>query len=308
MKKLQVSMFVLVLAAFAGSAQAQATRTWVSGVGDDVNPCSRTAPCKTYAGAISKTAAGGIISTLDPGGFGAVTITKGMFIDGSDQIAGVLNAGTNGIVINAGVNDTVVLRNLEIHGAGTGFDGIRILQAKHVIIDNCIIQRQSSNGIEILNSTNTINVHIRNSRIANVTGQGVFIAPTGTGVARVTIQDSVVTNSASNGVDVAGANSSVSIMSSTIQSNANGVVVQPTNGTAFLESSLIAYNGTGVFSGVGGATPVIRMSGCMVVGNTTNGIAAGGIGGGSGTVVGFQSNTVVGNTGNNNVSSSVAQQ
>src|SRR3990170_5966079 len=82
------------LVAVAAPAQAQATRTWVSGVGDDVNPCSRTAPCKTYAGAISKTAAGGIISTLDPGGFGAVTITKAITIDGSEQIGSMLAAGT----------------------------------------------------------------------------------------------------------------------------------------------------------------------------------------------------------------------
>ena len=65
----------------AGSAQAQATRTWVSGVGDDANPCSRTAPCKTFAGAISKTAAGGEIDCLDPGGFGAVTVTKAITLD-----------------------------------------------------------------------------------------------------------------------------------------------------------------------------------------------------------------------------------
>src|SRR5262245_48964588 len=70
--------------AFVGTsaAYAQATRTWVSGVGDDVNPCSRTAPCKTFAGAISKTAAGGEISVLDPGGFGGVTITKSITING----------------------------------------------------------------------------------------------------------------------------------------------------------------------------------------------------------------------------------
>ena len=63
-------------------ANAQATRTWISGVGDDANPCSRTAPCKTFAGAISKTAAGGEIDVLDPGGFGAVTITKAITLDG----------------------------------------------------------------------------------------------------------------------------------------------------------------------------------------------------------------------------------
>src|SRR5436853_966367 len=78
-------------------ADAQATRTWVSGVGDDVNPCSRTAPCKTFAGAISKTAASGIINCLDPGGFGAVTITKSITIDCEETLGGLLAAGTNGV-------------------------------------------------------------------------------------------------------------------------------------------------------------------------------------------------------------------
>src|ERR1700748_3413091 len=89
-------------------ANAQATRTWVSGVGDDVNPCSRTAPCKTFAGAISKTAAGGEISTLDPGGFGTVTITKSISItnDGAGE-AGILASGTNGINVVAGPTDAV---------------------------------------------------------------------------------------------------------------------------------------------------------------------------------------------------------
>src|SRR6201992_683516 len=100
-------------------AQAQATRTWISGVGDDVNPCSRTAPCKTFAGAISKTAAGGEIDVLDPGGFGTVTITKAITIDGGGTLASILASGTNGINVNAGASDIVILRNLSINGAGT---------------------------------------------------------------------------------------------------------------------------------------------------------------------------------------------
>src|SRR5215831_17573081 len=95
------------------SANAQATRTWVSGVGDDANPCSRTAPCKTFAGAISKTAPNGEIDVLDPGGFGALTITKSIIIDGGGNLAGVLVSGTNGIVVSAGATDRVVLRNLD---------------------------------------------------------------------------------------------------------------------------------------------------------------------------------------------------
>src|SRR3712207_3107698 len=98
----------------ATSAQAQATRTWVSGVGDDVNPCSRTAPCKTFAGAISKTAAGGEINCLDPGGFGAVTITKSMTIDCRGTQGSILSAlAPTGVNVN-GTNIIVTLRNLKI--------------------------------------------------------------------------------------------------------------------------------------------------------------------------------------------------
>src|SRR5215510_5977250 len=131
-----MSRISLSLALFATSfvllmqvapAHAQATRTWVSGVGDDANPCSRTAPCKTFAGAISKTALNGEINCLDPGGFGAVTITKSITIDCHEIFASILNSGTNGINIpfdsfNAAldVRKTVRLRNLNINGADSG--------------------------------------------------------------------------------------------------------------------------------------------------------------------------------------------
>src|SRR5208282_1226924 len=116
-------------------ADAQATRTWISGVGDDVNPCSRTAPCKTWAGAISKTAAGGEIDALDPGGFGAVTITKAITLDGGGgQIASVLVAGTNGINVSAGPADVVIIRNIQINGvlqSGTpGLNGINFVSGR----------------------------------------------------------------------------------------------------------------------------------------------------------------------------------
>src|SRR6202042_1798865 len=116
------ALFVVGLA--IAPAHAQATRTWISGVGDDANPCSRTAPCKTFAGAISKTAAGGEIDALDPGGFGALTITKAITLDGGGgQVASVLVAGTNGINVVAGTNDVVTLRNLRINGIGVGLNG-----------------------------------------------------------------------------------------------------------------------------------------------------------------------------------------
>src|SRR5690349_19227494 len=82
-----------LVSVLATSAYA-ASRTWVSGVGDDVNPCSRTAPCKTFAGAISKTDVNGEINCLDPGGFGAVTITKSITIDCHEIFASILYSGT----------------------------------------------------------------------------------------------------------------------------------------------------------------------------------------------------------------------
>src|SRR5215813_3659352 len=116
MLPLSIMATLLVICLWASAAQAQATRTWVSGVGSDTNPCSRTAPCKTFAGAIIKTLAGGEISALDPAGYGAVTITKAITIDGGGgQVASVLASGTNGIVIAAGATDTVILRNIRIN-------------------------------------------------------------------------------------------------------------------------------------------------------------------------------------------------
>src|SRR5499427_5429271 len=140
MLPLSITATLVVICLWSSAAQAQAPRTWVSGVGDDANPCSRTAPCKTFAGAISKTLAGGEIDALDPGGFGAVTITKAITIDGGGgQVASVLVSGTNGIVIQAGPNDVVTLRNLRVNGIGTGINGIRFLSGRALHIQSCYI-------------------------------------------------------------------------------------------------------------------------------------------------------------------------
>src|ERR1041384_3145107 len=149
-KLLVIAIFML---AFASMAQAQATRTWVSGVGDDANPCSRTAPCKTFPGAISKTATNGEINCLDPGGFGAVTITKSITIDCHEVFASDLNSGTNGINIpfdsfsGTDTFKTVRLRNININGAATGLRGISISGSTNaagteVIIEDCLINGQ----------------------------------------------------------------------------------------------------------------------------------------------------------------------
>src|SRR5262249_54799488 len=129
-------------------ASAQATRTWVSGVGDDANPCSRTAPCKTFAGAIAKTATGGEIDVLDPGGFGGVTITKSISIEADPFMGGVLVTGTNGIVVNTPAGSTVTLRGLTFEGLGTGLDGILFNGGGELHVEHCSIHAFASNGIE----------------------------------------------------------------------------------------------------------------------------------------------------------------
>jgi len=131
-------------------AHAQATRTWVSGVGDDANPCSRTAPCKTFAGAISKTAAAGEINVLDPGGFGAVTITKSITIRSDHIEAGVLVSGTNGIIVNAASTDNVTLEGLDIEGLGTGINGVHIIGGANVTIVRCAIHHFTGNGVNLV--------------------------------------------------------------------------------------------------------------------------------------------------------------
>src|SRR6476646_9109953 len=129
-------------------AQAQATRTWVSGVGDDANPCSRTAPCKTFAGAISKTAPGGEINVIDSGGYGAVTITKALTIAGDGAMASVLVSGTNGIIVAAGASDIVILRNLHLNGIGSGLNGIRYLSGAELHVEDSEIRRFSQQGVD----------------------------------------------------------------------------------------------------------------------------------------------------------------
>ena len=141
---------VAVLALGALPASAQATRTWVSGVGDDANPCSRTAPCKTFAGAISKTAVGGEINVLDPGGFGAVTITKAITIQAIGVEAGVLVSGTNGIVVSAGVSDNVNLVGLDFEGLGTGINGVVVSSGAVVHIHNCNFRHFTGAGVHVL--------------------------------------------------------------------------------------------------------------------------------------------------------------
>jgi len=257
MSKVRFTLNILAVAIFTltvvSIAQAQATRTWVSGVGDDVNPCSRTAPCKTYAGAISKTAKDGEISTLDPGGFGAVTITKSITINGGNGGQGygsILAALTTGVIINiTDVNDvrkSVRLDWLNINGASSGIDGVRFASGNALHVSNTLIDGFTSDGIEVTAATPTI--VIENTRIRNCVGTGVRTSSgTGAGI-KATIANSIITR---NGVGVDLQNGTLgSIYDSTVANNtSHGLqVAEPTAGSNMnIVSTNISNNaGTGV--------------------------------------------------------------
>jgi len=236
---LQLSLLLSLLGLYTVIAQAQATRTWVSGVGDDVNPCSRTAPCKTFAGAISKTATNGEINCLDPGGFGAVTITKSITLDCKGVNGSILAAQINGIVINS-ADATVRIRGLSINGAGTGINGIKIMAAAKVNIENSVIDGFTQNGIAVSTSGDSkLPIVIANCSIRNIAGSGISVSSTGGG-AEVVVANSLITGNAT-GVTSA-QNSTVRLTNTTIAFNTTGVAGQ---GKVFSsKNNFIEDNGT----------------------------------------------------------------
>jgi hypothetical protein len=235
----------LVLAVLqALPAQAQASRTWVSGVGDDANPCSRTAPCKTFAGAISKTAAGGQINIIDAGAFGAVTITKSITINAEGLEAAILASATNGIIINAGVNDVVVLRGLDIDGGppiSPGLNGIRFLAGGALHVQNCLIR------------------NFKSAAVGN--GNGIIFAPTT--AAKLFVSNTVITN---NGTGAAN----------------GGILIKPTAASSVMLNRVQVQGNTGgilVDLTSASVTGVVRET--VVVGKTQTGISIFGPGGGN---------------------------
>ncbi len=274
MNKLKINISIgivtVCMLALSLAGQAQATRTWVSGVGDDVNPCSRTAPCKTFAGAISKTAAGGEIDVLDPGGFGAVTITKSITIDGTYAagFGSILASGTNGITVNAATTDVVILRNLSINGAGTGLDGIRYLAARQLKVENCTIFGFTQQGIDV-SLTNSGILSVFNSTIENV-ADGINMTNSA-GAMSASLDNVRIRNVTNAGLNLLSGIATIS--RSTISHNTNFGIIAQGGSTINVESCLITNNGTGLSTNNVSAT--LRLSNNSIFNNTT-GISAGG--------------------------------
>ncbi len=264
MNKFRFTMMALAIMAFtlmiSSAAQAQATRTWVSGVGDDANPCSRTAPCKTFAGAISKTAAGGEIDALDPGGFGAVTITKSITIDAC-CMAGILASGTNGVTINDATNLAVVtLRHLSINGATTGLIGVRFLAGKSLNIENCQIfgfLAGAGTGIDIALAVSGNDVNISDTSIYN-NSRGIR-ATTTTGFVTCNLDNVNISHHGTDGVKLEGGGFA-SFKDCVITFNTTGVNdTGGANSGANLIRTEVSHNPTGLAAGsstcrIGGST------------------------------------------------------
>jgi hypothetical protein len=244
-----LAAFATAALLLAPSASAQASRTWVSGVGDDANPCSRTAPCKTFAGAISKTAAAGEIDCLDPGGFGAVTITKAMTIDclGLGN-GGVIVSGTNGIVVNAGVGDDVQLIGLDINGFGpatTSLNGVKLMQAGSLAVINCLIYGfQNTNGTDgagiLIAAQSGAHVEISNTILRNNT-VGVSVNPPGAVTNGVLIEHSLMDKNAS-AISLGNAGAIVVLNGDSLVGSATGIA-NPSGGTVTSYGNNVIRNG-----------------------------------------------------------------
>ena len=307
MKRVSVRALLsfLVLLGLSAAARAQAPRTWVSGVGEDVNPCSRTAPCKTFAGAISKTSAGGQINVLDAGAYGAVTITKAITIDASGNFAGVLaTLGSNAITVNAGANDIVVLRGLTVDGNGTGANGIRFLAGAALYVENCVIRAFRANtagnghGITFIPAA-AAELYVTDTVISdNGTGSnggGILIKPTGTGSTKSVFNRVEIVNNIFglrvDGAASTGANTAT-VKHSSASGNTNASIIAVSNGAStqvMVHGSTLSGNGFGPRAD--GSNAIFRFGGSIVTGNGTGVSAVN-----TGQVLSYGDNQVDGNT------------
>lgn len=249
----------------AGAQGGANTRSWVSGTGDDAYPCSRTSPCKTFAGAIGKTAPGGEIDVLDPGAYGTVTITHSVTIDAGHNFAGVLNSGTNGIVVNAAAGDVVVLRGLTIDGHGTGVNGIRFIGAGKLFVDDVSINNESQNGIDF-EPASSGNLFVNDSTIRNNknAGQsGILINAGSAAIDGTRVENNNIGLSAKAGVNAA-------VDNSKFANNPTGLRAQAavTSTSLAVSDSLVSDSSTvGLTSG--GAASTILLSNTTIANNAT---------------------------------------
>lgn len=276
-------LFPIVAAAIAVAAlqptSAHAQRVFVAAAGSDGSPCSLTQPCRTFQHAFDTVAAGGEIDALDPAGYGTLTINHAISIQGHGYAGISVPSGGTGITINAGANDTVVLRGLIIEGAGVGANGV-VFNAGHrlEVLDN-VVRNFTSTGLFLQPTTNSRNL-IADTRVLDVSNStGIDIVPGASTLAfvelnRVTVSgnhlgvnidssaafagvgvgifESTIGTS-TNGLQVVGRNNitcDVSIKSTMIFAS-DTTAISVTNASLFLSNSTIANADTGIAVGTG---------------------------------------------------------
>jgi hypothetical protein len=259
----------LIIASLASAAAAQATRTWVSGTGDDGNPCSRTAPCKTWSGAFGQTAAGGEIDAMDSGAFGSLNINKSITLDGGGNFASTLASATTGFVLNGAVSDQVTIRNMTINGAGTtkGTIGIRTVSTGSVDIQNVYIFNFAQHAVSIENSA-AAQIQIRNCFFHNNGQTAIVVAPSVAASVNVSIDNTTISK---NGVTAGSAGGlfvtnggRVVVRGSQIDHNTAPGVEAGSNGEVLVDSSDLSFNSDGVRTSGG----TVRVSRCTLTYNS----------------------------------------
>jgi hypothetical protein len=319
MTKFRFALTAFAVTAFialaSSSASAQATRTWVSGVGDDANPCSRTAPCKTFAGAISKTADKGEIDALDPGGFGALTITKSVTVEGAGTMASILAAGTNGINVNDSATASpgtiiVSIRNISINGAGTGLVGINITSGKIVNVAGCEIQGFKAGSARGISDTRTLTggeLYVNDTYVHNNGGGGIVVFPTsGTPTLTSTLNNVRVESNGltgpGTGYVIIGANIKGHISDSVASKNGTFGISAEGGAKLSIDSCKVTFNNSNGVDSNGAAT-VVRISNSVVFGNTGSGLGLSG-----GAIRSFGNNRLLGNGSDTNPTNTDLQQ
>ncbi len=263
----------------AAPARALDARTWVSGTGDDGNPCSRTAPCKTFATAIAKTASGGEINCLDPGSFGGVNIRKAITISCEAGTAGVQGTPISGIFVFAGAGEVVTLHGLDIDGQGTGVSGISILAAKAVHVEKCTIRNfhafdGSAAGIFLgIPNPSTLFLFVTDTVISD-NDNGVALESSG-GFKVASLKNVTITGSTSNGLSLPDSNVFVNVTKSIISGNRGSAInLLAASTTVNIDRSTIANNAVALNAAASGST--IRISGNNIYNNTTGFVIASG--------------------------------
>jgi hypothetical protein len=289
MKSLRFFLCFIAISVLAVSA-AQG-QTWVSGTGNDNNPCTRTQPCKTFAGAYAKTAAGGEIDALDPGNYGAINITHSITIDGGDNQMAVIQNGINDAAINvsAAAGETVTLRNLKLRSSSSAALGIVVNGGGYALhIEHCALSGFSIAGIFVNSSTQASGTQFYLD--GTVVRDGAIGLSVGGNVS-ATISNSRFLGNTSFGVIVDGSGSNVAISDSEASGNIVGFDVNNASAPSsslYLSNSIAANNQSGVYAW--GAESAIILSNVFLFNNSVAGISTG-----SGAVVNsFKNNSNAG--------------